>query len=81
VARQNKDLGELWESFRGLSPLGRLGVSVLIAIGLGMIAAAERDIQRRPAAGVRGSKLIWRLVCLNVLGAGVYFRWGRREAG
>jgi hypothetical protein len=81
VAHQNKDLGELWESLRELSPLGRLGVSVLIAIGLGTIAAAERDIQRRPAAGVRGSKLVWRVVCLNVLGAAIYFRWGRRAAG
>jgi hypothetical protein len=79
MAQQQKDFGELWGGFKGLSPLSRLFVSVLIAVGLGLIAAAERDLGRRPAASVRGSKLIWRLVCTNALGAAVYLRWGRRE--
>lgn len=39
----------------------------------------ERDIQRRPADQVRGSKTLWRLVCLNALGAAGYLRWGRRD--
>ena len=43
-----------------------------------VVAAAERDLQRRPQEQVRGSKLIWRLVCLNALGSATYFRWGRR---
>jgi len=53
---------------------------VLIAASLGLVAAAERDIQRRPDAQVRGNKLMWRLACLNAIGAAGYFRWGRREA-
>jgi hypothetical protein len=39
----------------------------------------ECDIQRRPADQVRGSKTLWRLVCLNALGATGYLRWGRRD--
>ena len=51
-----------------------------VAIGgsLVIVAAAERDLSRRPADQVRGSKLVWRIVCTNALGALGYFRWGRR---
>jgi hypothetical protein len=78
--RQDKiqQLKDLQRQFKDLSPVGRLCVTVLVMIGLGVIAAAERDIQLRSAAEVRGSKLLWRLVCLNVLGAPIYLRWGRR---
>jgi hypothetical protein len=68
------------KSFKDLSPARRFWASVLIALSLGLVSAAERDIQRRPPAQVRGSKLMWRLVCLNALGAVGYFRWGRRAA-
>lgn len=58
-------------------PLHRRRVAVLIAASVGLVAAAERDIHRRPADEVRGSKLLWRLLSLNALGAASYFRWGR----
>jgi hypothetical protein len=67
------------KSFTDLSPGHRVLASVLIAVSLGLVAAAERDLQRRPATQVRGSKNLWRLVCLNALGAATYLRWGRRE--
>jgi hypothetical protein len=56
----------------------RLWIAVVFVVSLGLVAAGERDIQRRPAEQVRGSKLFWRLACLNALGAASYFRWGRR---
>jgi hypothetical protein len=59
------------------SPAEKAWVVGLIAAGLGLCVAAERDIHARPAATVRGSKLVWRLVSLNALGALSYFRWGR----
>jgi hypothetical protein len=62
------------------SAAGRVGVIALIAAAASVVAKAERDLQRRPADEVRGSKTLWRLVCLNALGAAVYFRWGRRVA-
>jgi hypothetical protein len=58
----------------------RIWAPVVIALSLGLVAAAQRDLQRRPADEVRGSKLLWRLVCLNALGAASYFRWGRRAS-
>jgi hypothetical protein len=70
-------IGRLKEDF---SPAQRVWVLALLAAALGLVAAAERDIQRRPAEQVRGSKLLWRLVCLNALGAMSYFRWGRRRS-
>jgi hypothetical protein len=63
---------------RFCSPVQRFWALSLIAVALGLVAAAERDIQRRPADQVRGSKLLWRLVCLNAVGSAGYFRWGRR---
>ena len=64
--------------FKERSPAQRFWVLVLITVSLGLVAAAERDIQRRPADQMRGSKLLWRLVCLNAVGSASYFRWGRR---
>jgi len=66
------------EQFKERPPAQRFWVLGLIAVSLGLVAASERDIQRRPADQVRGSKVLWRLVCLNALGAASYFRWGRR---
>jgi hypothetical protein len=64
--------------FNDLSPARRVWVPTIIAAALGLVAAAEIDIQRRPAGQVRGSKLLWRLVCLNAVGSAGYFRRGRR---
>ncbi len=65
--------------FKDLSPAARALALAAIAISVALVVGAERDIQRRPAAGVRGNKRIWRLICLNALGALGYFRWGRRD--
>jgi hypothetical protein len=71
VARSKKQFNEY-------SPAGQFWIVALGAVSVGLVAAAERDIQRRPADQVRGSKLLWRLLCLNAIGAVSYFRWGRR---
>ncbi|HEV2981725.1 MAG TPA: hypothetical protein VGX51_09860 [Solirubrobacteraceae bacterium] len=43
------------------------------------VAAAERDIQRRPTAGIRGPKLLWRAIATqNIIGPAAYFALGRR---
>jgi hypothetical protein len=49
---------------------------------LGMLIAAQRDIARRPAEQIRGSKNLWRLATLvNFIGPAVYFAFGRKKAG
>ncbi|HEX6459804.1 MAG TPA: hypothetical protein VF032_12860 [Thermoleophilaceae bacterium] len=66
--------------WKDMSPRQRATVIGVLAVALPLIAAAQRDIQQRPASEIRGEKWIWRLVCLNALGAVVYFSWGRRRA-
>jgi hypothetical protein len=63
------------------SPRQQLGIGALAAVELGAKVAAARDIQRRPADQIRGSKLFWRLTLLvNTFGPLSYFIWGRRPA-
>jgi hypothetical protein len=66
-------------SFKEMSPAGRICASLLIAASVAVVIAAERDIGRRQAAELRGSKPMWRILCLNALGALSYFRWGRQR--
>jgi hypothetical protein len=66
------------KGFTDLSPARRALAVVLFAISVGVVATAQRDLQHRSDAEVRGNKFLWRLVCLNAVGAGAYFRWGRR---
>ncbi len=63
------------------SPKQRFGLLVLAAVEIGMFAAAQIDIHRRPADQIHGSKTFWRLICLlNIIGPASYFRWGRQPA-
>ena len=66
-------------SYKDMSPARRRLALVLTAASLALVMAAERDIQHRSDAEVRGGRLLWRLACLNALGAAGYFRWGRRK--
>ena len=67
------------EAYRGLSPGARVAVWILLACEVVLIAATERDIHRRPPEGIRGPKLLWRVVATqNVVGPVAYFGLGRR---
>jgi hypothetical protein len=73
---------DLEERYNRLSPGARRALWVLIALEIVLIAAAQRDIQRRPAADVRGPKLLWRVVATqNIIGPAAYFILGRRRSG
>lgn len=62
------------------SPRQRAAIVSLGLAELGMKIAAARDIQRRPADQIRGSKLFWRLALLvNTFGPLGYFLLGRRK--
>ena len=63
---------------RPRSPRQRSLAVVLIGISLGLVAVAERDLHRRGDTQVRGDKRLWRVVCLNAIGAVGYLLWGRR---
>ncbi len=62
-----------------LGGAGKAAVLVVTAISLVIIGTAQRDIQARDEDEVRGNRALWRVVCLNALGAIAYLRFGRRR--
>ena len=68
------------DEFKAMPPARRVVLLILLGVSLALVGAAERDIQRRPAEQMRGNKTLWRLICLNALGAVTYLSWGRRPA-
>ena len=80
VAGIEKPIGELAALYRRLGPAARRAVWALLAVELVLIAAVERDIQRRPADRIRGPKLLWRVVATqNLVGPAAYLVLGRRR--
>jgi hypothetical protein len=62
-----------------LSVPARAGVVGVAVVQVGLLVAARIDINRRPAALIRGPKRVWRLVCwINIVGPLLYFFRGRR---
>lgn len=80
IASIQKPVDELTARYRGLGPAARRAVWALLAVELVLIAAAERDIQRRPADRIRGPKLLWRVVATqNLVGPAAYLGLGRKR--
>jgi hypothetical protein len=80
IASIEKPIDELAALYRGFGPAARRAVWALLAVELVLIAAAERDIQRRPADRIRGPKLLWRVVATqNLVGPAAYVGLGRRR--
>jgi hypothetical protein len=68
------------KSWKELPPVARIGTVVIGAAQLAFLAAAQRDLSRRPAEQIRGSKMFWRLATLiNFIGPGCYFAFGRKR--
>ena len=64
--------------WQDLTPGQRGAIALLGAVQLGLQAVALRDLRRRPAAQVHGSKRAWALASfVNFLGPISYLRWGR----
>ncbi len=59
-------------------PLARRIVAALLIASGAVVFIAERDLRARPAAEIRGPKLLWRVGSTNALVAFGYLRWGRR---
>jgi hypothetical protein len=63
-----------------LSPPAKIGTIVAACVQLSLLIAAQRDISRRPAEEIRGSKTLWRaLTLVNFIGPGSYFTYGVRR--
>ena len=74
MAKQKKQWSEL-------SPAARSAIVVGAAAELVITTVALRDLRRRPAASVRGPKLLWVLGCaVQPFGPLLYLFAGRRSA-
>ena len=68
------------KSWKELPPMARVGTVAAATVQLALLIAAQRDISRRPAEQIRGSKALWRAVTLiNFIGPGSYFAFGRKN--
>ncbi|MDQ1057233.1 hypothetical protein QFZ23_001134 [Arthrobacter globiformis] len=68
------------KSWKELPPAARIGTIMIGTAQLAFLAAAQRDLSRRPAEQIRGSKMFWRLATLvNFIGPGCYFAFGRKR--
>jgi hypothetical protein len=71
------------KTWKELSPMAKFGTITAAVVQLSLLIAAQRDISRRPAEEIRGSKALWRAATLiNFVGPGSYFTFGvkRRPA-
>lgn len=71
------------KTWKELSPMAKFGTIMAAVVQLSLLVAAQRDISRRPAEEIRGSKTLWRAATLiNFVGPGSYFTFGvkRRAA-
>ncbi|MBS1677558.1 MAG: hypothetical protein JST08_09245 [Actinobacteria bacterium] len=64
--------------FGDRSPAEKGVIGMVFLASLAIVGFAERDLHLRPPDQVRGSKLLWRLVSLNAVGALAYLGLGRR---
>ncbi|WP_144673016.1 hypothetical protein [Arthrobacter sp. U41] len=65
------------KTWKELSPMAKFGTISAALVQLSMLVAAQRDITRRPAEQIRGSKTLWRMATLvNFVGPGSYFTFG-----
>ena len=63
-----------------LSTGQKIGVSITGAVQIALLIAALRDLRRRPADEIRGSKRLWTAASfVNFVGPISYFLWGRRR--
>ncbi len=68
------------KTWKELSPMAKFGTISAALVQLSMLVAAQRDIARRPAEQIRGSKALWRVATLvNFVGPGSYFTFGVRR--
>jgi len=78
MAKRSKPRKKTWKE---LSPMAKIGTITAAVVQISLLIAAQRDISRRPAAEIRGSKALWRAATLvNFVGPGTYFTFGVKRS-
>ena len=71
------------KTWKELPPMAKVGTMTAAVVQFSLLIAAQRDISRRPAEEIRGSKWLWSAVAFaNFMGIGpiAYFAFGRKRA-
>ncbi|KRE78297.1 hypothetical protein [Arthrobacter sp. Soil763] len=77
MAKRSKATARKKKTWKELSPMAKFGTITAAIVQLSLLVAAQRDISRRPAEEIRGSKALWRAATLiNFVGPGTYFTFG-----
>lgn len=78
MAKRSNPRKKTWKE---LSPMAKIGTITAAVVQISLLIAAQRDISRRPAAEIRGSKALWRAATLvNFVGPGTYFTFGVKRS-
>jgi hypothetical protein len=64
--------------FRGMPTKAKLSVAAVVA-SVAVVSYAEGNLNAHSSDQIRGPKPLWRLLCMNALGAIAFLRWGRKE--
>ena len=69
------------KTWKELSPMAKFGTITAALVQISLLVAAQRDISRRPAEEILGSKALWRAATLiNFVGPGSYFTFGVKRS-
>ncbi len=67
------------KSWQDFTPAQRLSMMLQSVVQVSLLIAALRDLHRRPAEQIKGSKKLWTaLVFVNYVGPIAYFLFGRK---
>ena len=70
------------KTWKEMSPSARVGFILVGIVQVSLLIAAQRDISRRPAELINGSKAAWRAASfINFVGPVGYFVLGRKRPG
>jgi hypothetical protein len=66
--------------WKNLTDTQKIAIVLLSLLQIALLMAALRDIHRRSADQINGSKSLWTVAALvNFIGPIAYFIWGRRR--
>ncbi|MHC6593140.1 hypothetical protein [Arthrobacter sp. C152] len=80
MARNKTRVGRKKKTWKEMSTPSKVGTIVVGIIQMSLLAAAQRDISRRPAELINGPKAAWRAASfVNFVGPMGYFIFGRKR--
>lgn len=80
MARNTTRVTRKKKTWKEMSTSSKVGTIVVGIVQMSLLAAAQRDISRRPAELINGPKAAWRAASfINFIGPMGYFIFGRKR--